>query len=361
MAAAPRGDRRRALRTSDALGPGAFGGRLAAGGQGAVVSPTWDRLAEADAWATGHQDELNRRERDFLEASRRAAAGELDAARRSNRRLRLLVAGLGLALLGAIVAGVLAVRSSQEAESQSRLALARVLATQAERLLESQPDVAILVGLQSLSLAREEEPESRVPAALVTGLARQTHASWQLTGHGDQVHQVAYAPDGRTLASASWDGTIRFWNARTGRPLGAPLRAEQGKLTALAFSPDGRKLASGGEDGDVRLWDAGSRRPSGKPLEGPRGTVHSIAFSPNGEQLASAGDDAHAMVGAPLRPDPRPAPRGPHRESSGRGLQPRRKVAGQRRPGRHGSHLERLEPRRSTARRCAAIATTSGA
>jgi WD40 repeat protein len=254
------------------------------------------RLREAEVWAATHGNELNLLERDFLDESRRAAAGELEMARRANRRLRLLAVGLGLALVGAVVAGVLAVRSSQEAESQSRLALSRVVATEAERLLERRPDVAILAGLQSLSLARDEEPEPRVPAALVTGLARQTHASRLLSGHDDQVQELAYAPGGRTIVSASWDGSVRFWDARTGQQRGDPLQAGQGRLTGLAFSPRGRLVATGGADGTVRLWDARSRRSAREPLTGHEGMVHAIAFSSDGELLASAGDDGAIRV-----------------------------------------------------------------
>ena len=269
--------------------------RLAADWVQAGKDPSYllrgSRLAEADAWAEVHRDELNRLERDFLDESRRAAVGELEATKRSNRRLRVLVAGLGVALLAAVVAGFLAVNSSQEAESQSRLALSRVVATEAERLLDRQPDLAILAGLQSLSLARDEEPEPRVPAALMAGLARQTHPSWLMTGHDDQVHELAYAPDGRALVSASWDGTMRFWDAVTRRPQGEPIHAGQGRLTAVAVSPDSQTVASGGGDGTVRLWDARSRRAVGDALAGHRRTVHSVAFSPDGALLASASDD----------------------------------------------------------------------
>ena len=250
-----------------------------------------ERLAGFDAWAADHLDDLNPQERAFLDASRRLAASELDAAKRSNRRLRMLAIGLGAVLVGAVVAGVLALRSSREAESQSRLALSRVLANEADRLLTAEPDLAILVGLQSLSLARDEEPKPRVPAALISGLARQTHASRLLSGHTNQVHEVAYSPEGDTIASGSWDGTVRFWDARSGRLRGRPLPARQGKLTALAYSPDGRFLASGGADATVQVWDTRSRRRSGKPLTGHKGTVNALAYSPSGALLASGGKD----------------------------------------------------------------------
>jgi WD40 repeat protein len=55
------------------------------------------------------------------------------------------------------------------------------------------------------------------------------------------------------LATASWDGTARLWDADTGLPVGPPL-AHRGTVCALAFSPDGRRLATGGVDGTARCW-----------------------------------------------------------------------------------------------------------
>ena len=76
------------------------------------------------------------------------------------------------------------------------------------------------------------------------------------------MHAVAFSPDGRRLASASDDGTVRLWDPATGAELAA-LTGHTGQVTAVAFSPDGRRLASAGWDGTVRLWDpaTGAERP----------------------------------------------------------------------------------------------------
>ena len=66
---------------------------------------------------------------------------------------------------------------------------------------------------------------------------------------------MAFSPDGRLLASAGDDGTVRLWDPATGAGL-ATLTGHTDTVDAVAFSPDGRRLASAGDDRTVRLWDS---------------------------------------------------------------------------------------------------------
>ena len=68
---------------------------------------------------------------------------------------------------------------------------------------------------------------------------------------------VAFSPDGKLLASADGDGTVRFWNPATSQPVGAPLQATNpnGYVSGLAFSPDGKVLVSADSDGTVKFWE----------------------------------------------------------------------------------------------------------
>ena len=110
-----------------------------------------------------------------------------------------------------------------------------------------------------------------------------------LAGHTDVVRSVAFSPDGRTLASGSWDNTIKLWEVATGREARS-LAGHTGDACSVAFSPDGRTLASGSSDNTIKLWDVATGREV-RTLAGHTDEVCSVAFSPDGRTLASGSTD----------------------------------------------------------------------
>lgn len=244
------------------------------------------RQLAQEAEARRHAERLRAEEANARAREQADAAARL---RRTNTALTVSVILVVVLFLVAVALGALAKRYADQQAAESR---ARKLAWDATSILDVNPTLSTYLALYAVAATSPAQPPPEAVAALhravQTAPLRRT-----LIGHAETVLDVAYGPDGATLATASMDDTVKVWDAVSAVAL-LTLAGHTGDVNAVACRPDGRLLATASADRTARIWDAAS----GKELSILRhsGAVNDVAFSADGRYLATASADKTVRV-----------------------------------------------------------------
>jgi WD40 repeat protein/DNA-binding SARP family transcriptional activator len=246
------------------------------------------RLVSTTDWADEHASDPNDREREFLAASQAAAEAEAGRARRVNRRLRVLLAGVAALLAVAAIAGLVAVSQRGQARDAALVADAQRLG--AEAVTNDRLDQA--VRLARTGIALDDSPATR--NSLFSVLLRQPASLGELRGDGWKLYSVAASPDGRLVATGDERGGVIVYDVARRVRVGS-YRAPEGLVQQLVFAPDNRALALTVYDGnkdatfvDVINPRGGQRMRRFRLPPFPRDTFYVLAlaaFAPNGRDL----------------------------------------------------------------------------
>ncbi|MET8116172.1 nSTAND1 domain-containing NTPase [Streptomyces prasinus] len=229
---------------------------------------------ELDGWSR-----LGPGEEAFLGASLAEQEGHERQAVRQVRLQQAMLATLVVLLGLALTAGGLAYQQRESALGQERVARSQALAVRSASLAGGRPEASMLLAGEAYRAHATAEARGAL-------LSTQSQPfSGRLGGHRGPVNAVVFAPDDRSLATASSDGTVtlrRMPDRRTTATF-----AVSGPVRSIAFSPDGRTLAATSTRGPVSLWDVAERRRKAVLADSTKG-ARALSFDPRGHRLAVA-------------------------------------------------------------------------
>jgi WD40 repeat protein len=211
---------------------------------------------------------------------------DLREQRRFRRLRRAAVAGLAVLTVISVVAAVIAVAKQHEAIRRLHDAVVAKLNAEGSAMLAGTTPGGDMRALQELLAANALEANG-VP---ILNAQSTRFTTQKIVDTSSAGYQLAYSPDGRRIATAQSDGSVRQWDSATGKPVGTPMKGHTGRVFGVVYTPDGHTIASAGGDGTMRLWNADTgaalkRNPT------PRGQLNCVAVSPDGRMIVTGGLD----------------------------------------------------------------------
>ncbi|HLO33351.1 MAG TPA: AAA family ATPase, partial [Anaerolineales bacterium] len=190
---------------------------------------------------------------------------------------------------------------ANESNKQARLARARELAASAVANLETDPELSILLAMQAVSVT--QNVDHSLTGEAVSALHRSLAVSRveaHLVGHTDRIFSGLFSQDGRRVATASWDGQIKIWDAVSGKELFSLSPASGGRQGLLAFSPDGKTIytfeaySRDAPLGSIHAWDM--RGKGIKELFALENQSGFLAATADGRTLAAVNEDGRIQL-----------------------------------------------------------------
>ena len=240
-------------------------------------------LAIAEFWL---KDIQKQKKQPVATELQKAYIAESSAEKRKNK---MLLSGSVVGALSITLVTIVTAAFAYLAVVAWEIAQLKENARSVQTLLDTDPVEALILAIQATGESKQQgldvwDPDvfARVQSSLhdATGDARERNL---LTANTQPVTSLALSPDGKILASAGEDGTIRLWDI-SGDSIGQPIDPLPNEPTralySVAWSLDGKTIVSGGAAGTIRLWDI-SGKLMGEGFKGHQGDVSSIRFSPD--------------------------------------------------------------------------------
>jgi hypothetical protein len=247
-------------------------------------------LAEAKHLLEKRPEELETEAQDFIKAS-------LNKAARQQRIRMAVVAGVFLLILGTVVFSFFQARITEKQRNKTLHNESLLLADKSKQATENGNRIlGIKLALQALP-KNIKQPDRPYVAEAENSLYKALYCSKKfqgrviLKGHKDLIRSTAYSPDGERILTISNDGTVRVWDAESGKEL-AVLDKQQDYNSAV-FSPDGKRIVTASFNASI--WDA----TTGKELlafDKHQDIVYSAVFSPDGKRIITTSRDLTARV-----------------------------------------------------------------
>lgn len=214
---------------------------------------------------------------------------------REHRRTLRLAWGTGITLfLLAILFGIAAIYANWqriEAERLARNSMSRALAAQSVTYLNTKPETSLLLAVEAIEATRAHDSMVLSPAeeALRSALVNLS-GSMPLSKHGNRVESAEFSPDGKWIATASSDGTVKVQHSEPDQPETFVLEVSSEGAQRASFSPDGRRLlALGG--GVAKVWEISAMSAGPMFESSPEDNVALASFVGSGDLLALVSQD----------------------------------------------------------------------